>query len=253
MAKKLIIGNWKMHPATLKEAEKLFSSVAKGLPTLRKTEVVVCPPFVYLSQLKKISRKLNLGAQDAFYGETGAFTGEVSPEMLYGLGVRYLILGHSERRALGEDNELINKKIKSSLSLGLRPILCVGEDHRDESHEYFNLVKTQVEECLRGVSKDSFSKVIIAYEPVWALSSTKDRRDATSFDSNEMAIFIRKVIADMFGPAAASNIRIIYGGSVNEKNVEEFLRDGGVDGVLPGKASLTPTKFIKMIEIAETI
>ena len=183
MRKKIIIGNWKMNPLTLKEAEKLFGAIAKNVSRLKKTEIIVCPPFLYLEELKKLSRKISLGAQDAFWGEVGAFTGEISGQMLYDAGVRYVILGHSERRALGENNGSINKKIKSSLAAGLRPILCVGENMRDENHEYFGLVKTQLEECLAGISRDSVSKIIVAYEPVWAISSTPGRKDATPEDS----------------------------------------------------------------------
>jgi triosephosphate isomerase len=171
--KKIIIGNWKMNPFNLKEAEKLFRGIAKGVSSIKKTEVVICPPFLYLERLKKIrTSKIKLGAQDAFEGGVGAYTGEVSGEMLYNVGVRYVILGHSERRALGESNNDVNKKIKGSLASSLVPILCVGESVRDEDHSYFNLVKTQLEECLIGISKNLISKVIIAYEPVWALSST---------------------------------------------------------------------------------
>ncbi|KKQ32967.1 MAG: Triosephosphate isomerase [Candidatus Nomurabacteria bacterium GW2011_GWA1_37_20] len=212
---KIIIGNWKMNPLTIKEAEKI-----------------------------------NLGAQDAFWGDVGAFTGEVSAEMLYNAGIKYVILGHSERRTLGETNELVNKKIKGSLSAGLTPVLCVGESMRDENHSYFNLVKTQLEECLNGVKKTFASKIIIAYEPIWAISSTLNRHDATSVDSREMAIFIRKVLYDKFG-AEASRIRIIYGGSVNEKDALDFLNNGGVDGLLSGRASLNAKKFAEIINIAE--
>ena len=252
MRKKIIIGNWKMNPLTLKEAEKLFGAVAKNISGVKKTEVVICPPFLYLEKLKKLSRKISLGAQDAFWGEIGAFTGEVSGEMLYNLGARYAILGHSERRALGENNGGINKKIKSSLAAGLRPILCVGENTRDENHGYFSLVKTQLEECLAGISKNSISKIVIAYEPIWAISSTLDRKDATPEDSKEMAIFIRKILSDKFGPEA-SKMRIIYGGSANEKDAEEFLKNGGVDGLLPGRASLDAKKFAEVVKICETL
>jgi len=253
MSKKIIIGNWKMNPLTLKEAEKLFSSVAKGISPVKKTEVVICPPFIYLERLKKIrTSKIKLGAQDAFPGEVGAYTGEVSGEMLYKIGVKYVILGHSERRTLGESNSDINKKIKASLVAGLIPILCVGESVRDESHSYFNLVKTQLEECLVGVSKNSISKIIIAYEPVWALSSTANRKDAISADSREMAIFIHKILSDKFG-SNAGRIRIIYGGSANEKNAEDFLKNGGVDGLLPGRASLDARKFVEIIKICEAL
>ena len=247
---KIIIGNWKMNPLTIKEAEKSFEDIKKSVSYVRKTTIVICPPLLYLEKLKKISRKINLGAQDAFWGDVGAFTGEVSAEMLYNAGIKYVILGHSERRTLGETNELVNKKIKRSLSAGLTPVLCVGESMRDENHSYFNLVKTQLEECLNGVKKTFASKIIIAYEPIWAISSTLNRHDATSVDSREMAIFIRKVLYDKFG-AEASRIRIIYGGSVNEKDALDFLNNGGVDGLLSGRASLNAKKFAEIINIAE--
>jgi len=252
MSKKIIVGNWKMNPLSLMEAEKLFEKVSKNISRIKNTEIIICPPFSYLEKLRKLSRTIKLGAQDAFWGETGAFTGEISGEMLYGLGVRYVILGHSERRTLGENNETINKKIKSSLASGLRPILCVGENLRDENHGYFNLVKTQLEECLVGVSRNLVSKIIIAYEPIWAISSTADRRDATPEDSKEMAIFIRKILSDKFGGESAK-IKIIYGGSANEKDAESFLRNGGVDGLLPGRASLNAEKFLQIVKIAEKI
>jgi triosephosphate isomerase (TIM) len=254
MSKNIIIGNWKMNPVSLKEAEKLFSGVLKDVSDIKKTEIVICPPFIYLSPLKAISYKLKigLGAQNAFWDNVGAYTGEVSAEMLYNMGVRYVILGHSERRILGENNVDINKKIKFSLGAGLRPVLCVGETFRDENHSYFNLVKTQIEECLIGISKNSISKIIIAYEPVWAISTTADRKDATPVDSREMVIFIRKIISDKFGPDA-SDTRIIYGGSVNEKDAPEFLKNGGVNGLLVGRASLNAKKFSEIIKICEAL
>ncbi len=250
-AKKLVIANWKMNPAFVKDAEKLFKSVTKGVRGLKNTEVIVCPPFIYFDKLKKISKKINLGAQDAFYGDKGPFTGEVSSEMLENVGIKYVILGHSERRALGEENVLINKKLKGALAAGLIPILCVGDEERNESHEYFNFVKNQIEEGLNGVSKDLLSKVIIAYEPVWALSTTVGRKDATPADSREMNIFIKKIISDKFG-VKVEMPRIIYGGSVNEKNILDFVVNGGIDGVLVGGASLDPKKFLEIIKIVET-
>jgi triosephosphate isomerase len=252
MNKKIIIGNWKMNPLTLKEAEKLFKNMAENVSAVKKTEIVVCPPFLYLEKLKKISKKIFLGAQNTFWEEAGAFTGEISAEMLYNVGARYVILGHSERRALGENNNDINKKIKSSLLAGLRPVLCVGENVRDASHGYFSLVKRQLEECLLGVPKNSISKIIIAYEPIWAISSTPHRQDATPDDSREMAIFIRKILSDKFGPEAGK-MRIIYGGSVNEKDAEDFLKNGGLDGLLPGRASLDAKKFVEIVKICETL
>lgn len=250
LKKKIIIGNWKMNPLTLKEAEKLFKNTTKDLSTIKKTDIVICPPFLYLEKLKKISRKIIIGAQDAFFEDVGAFTGEISGEMLYGVGARYVILGHSERRESGENNNDINKKIKSALVAGLRPILCVGENVRDPDHGYFNFVKTQIEECLFGISKNSIAKIVVAYEPVWAISSTINRVDATPEDSMEMTIFIKKVLSDKFGKDA-SDTRIIYGGSVNGKNTEDFLKNGGIDGLLVGRASLDAKKFTEIIKICE--
>ncbi|MFA5932169.1 MAG: triose-phosphate isomerase [Candidatus Paceibacterota bacterium] len=261
MSKKIIIGNWKMNPLVLKEAEKLFFLVAKGIYGVKKTEIVICPPFLYIEKLKSASwrtKKISLGAQNAFAGDVGAFTGEVSVEMLYEIGARYVILGHSERREMpvrlggGETNEIINKKIKSALVAGLIPILCVGESSRDENHGYFNFVKNQLEECLNGVSKNSIAKIIIAYEPIWAISSTPDRRDATPDDCREMVIFIRKILSDKFGKDAIG-MRIMYGGSVNEKDAESFLKNGSVEGLLVGRASLDPKKFVEILKIAEKI
>ena len=255
MSKKIIIGNWKMNPITAKDAEKLFKNIMKELLGKKKTEIVVCPPFIYLNSIKKLfkgTQKISLGAQNAFVGDVGPFTGEVSPEMLANIGVKYVILGHSERRALGESNMDINKKIKSSLATGLIPIFCVGENTRDDDHAYFNLVKEQVEVCLDGISKNLISKIIIAYEPVWALSSTMNRKDATPADSLEMVIFIKKILSDKFGVKTLLP-RIIYGGSVTEKDAFEFLTNGGVDGLLPGRASLDAKKFGGIVKIAENL
>jgi triosephosphate isomerase len=250
--KRIIIANWKMNPLSAKEAEKLWKGVAKNISALKKTEVVICPPFIYLEQLKKLSRKIMPGAQNAFFGDTGAFTGEISSEMLYSMGTQYVILGHSERRARGETDSDINKKVKSSLGSGLRPVLCVGENARDEEHCYFNVVKDQLEAGLSGVAKNFLKNLIVAYEPVWAISSTPGRRDAVSEDSSEMAIFIRRILHDKFG-RDASRVKIIYGGSVNDRDAEGFLYRGGVDGLLVGKASLHAEKFAKIIKLSEAM
>lgn len=250
--RKIIVGNWKMNPLTKKEAIKLSDNIAKGLSGIKRTEIVVCPPSLFIDLLKKSSKKIIFGSQDAFYGETGAFTGAISSEMIYEIGARYVIVGHSERRAMGEKEDEINKKIKSALASGLSPILCVGEKERDQEHGYFNFVKEEIEKGLEGISRNSISKVIIAYEPIWAISSTPLRKDATPEDSMEMAIFIRKIISDMFGKDAY-HTRIIYGGSVNTKNAGDFLSQGGVDGLLVGKTSLDAEKFLEIIKICEAL
>ena len=251
--KKIIIGNWKMNPVSVGEAEKLFNKIAKSVSRIKKTEVVICPPFIYLDKLAKIrTSKIKLGAQNAFYEERGAYTGEISPEMLYNFGIRHVIVGHSKRRELGETNKEVSQKIRTALLAGLTPILCVGESSRDESHDYFQFIKTQTVESLDGVFRDSISKIIITYEPIWSISTTPNHKNATPHDSLEMSLFIKKTLVDKFG-VKIKIPRIIYGGDVNEKNARDFLQDGGVDGVLIGRASLDAKKFAAIITIAENI
>ncbi len=253
MQRKVVIGNWKMNPLAGKEAEKLFLGVSKNISDVRKTDIIICPPFLYLERLKRIkTSKVKLGAQDAFFADSGPFTGEVSPDMLASSGVHYVILGHSKRREFGETNGEVSQKVRASLQAGLIPIVCVGENLRDENHDYFKFVGNQVSESLDGVSKESLSKVIIAYEPVWAISSTKDRADATPHDAEEMSLFIRKTLVDKFG-LKIKMPRIIYGGDVSKKNAGEFLRDGGVEGLLVGRASLDSEKFVEIIKICEAL
>ena len=249
--KKIIVGNWKMNPATSKEAEKLFTNIVKLLPSLKKTEVVVCAPYIYLEKLKKISKKISLGAQNANAFDAGALTGEVSAEMLENIGVKYVILGHSERRAMGEENSDITKKVKSALSSGLVPIICIGERGRDESHEYLNFVKTQIEECSDEISKNMIGEIVIAYEPVWAVGKGA-QREATAEEFREMSVFIKKILSDKFGVKMVEGMRIIYGGSVHPQNVLEFLGDGGADGMLVGRDSLDSHKFAEIVKITES-
>ncbi|MEK7588523.1 MAG: triose-phosphate isomerase [Patescibacteria group bacterium] len=248
--KKIIIGNWKMNPLTLKEGEKLFADISKQVKIFKKTELVICPPYLYLEKLKKISKKINLGAQNGYPGDVGASTGEVSLGMLNTLGVKYVILGHSERRMLGEVNADINKKIKSTLFYKMTPILCVGESTRDENHEYLNFIKTQIEECLQGLTKISLSQVVIAYEPVWAIGKDATRV-ATPAEFLEISIFIKKILSDKFGKLATEDLRIIYGGSVHPENALSFLVEGKAEGFLPGRDSLNVKKFLEIIKITE--
>lgn len=250
MSKKIVIGNWKMNPLSFKEADKLFNDIKKIISDVKKTEVVICAPFLYLENLKKLSKKISIGAQDSFWEEKGAYTGEISNEMIAKMGAKYVILGHSERRAMGENDIDINKKIKSAISAGILPILCVGESTRDENHEYLNLVKKQIEECLHGVSKNFISKVIIAYEPVWAIGKGAIR-EATTEEFREMNVFIRKILTDKFGVEAVEKVRIIYGGSVHPENAEGFLKEGQADGFLVGRDSLDPKKFSAIVKITE--
>lgn len=243
-----------MNPLSSKEAEKIFSGIVKNLK-VKKTEVVICPPFLYLEKLGKISKKVSLGAQNAFTEDGGAYTGEVSVKMLANMGVKYVILGHSERRSPpaggGESNQDVNKKIKASLSVGLIPVVCIGEKERDENHEYLNFVREQVEQGFTGISKNLISNIIIAYEPVWAIGKNA-KREASPAEFREMSIFIRKILSDKFGAKNIEKIRIIYGGSAHPENVAGFLAEGA-DGFLPGRDSLDPKKFLSIVNTTESI
>ena len=253
MSKKIIIANWKMNPVSFKEAEKLFKNINKSFSGLKKTDIVVCSPDIYLAKLKKLAKKITLGGQNIFYEESGAYTGEISAEMLYDTGAKYVILGHSERRNIfGESNEDINKKIKAALPAGLVPVLCVGEKERNENHEYLNFVKEQIESAFKNIVKASISKIIVAYEPVWAIGKNAVR-EATAEEFLEISIFIRKVLSDKFGAQDASKVKIIYGGSVSSKNAEAFLEIGQADGFLVGRASLDANKFGEIIKLTENI
>lgn len=253
MSKKLIIGNWKMNPQSSKDSVLLFKNIGESVKNFKNIDVVICAPFLFLSDLKKLNnKKVILGAQDVYFEQKGAFTGEISALMLKDSGVKYVIIGHSERRSMGETNEIINKKLTSALKTKITPILCVGESTRSHDGFYLAKVREQISSCLSGISKSKIKQVIIAYEPVWALSSTEGRHDATPHDFEEMKIYIRKILTDMYGHKVASEIRIIYGGSANKNNAESFL-SVGADGLLPGKASLDFKNFSKIVEIASRI
>lgn len=249
-----------MNPASFKEAKAIFSAIKpKNKKSKIKADVVICPPFVYLSALadyrstriKKRSTLINLGAQDVFYEPEGSFTGEISPLQLKNLGVKYVIIGHSERRALGETNEVVRNKILACIKYIITPIVCVGENKRDESGNYLSFIRTQIEEIFSGIPKSALSKIVIAYEPIWAIGKSA-LREATPVESNEMAIFIKKVLSDLYDQKAVENVGILYGGSVNTKNAGEFLKNGGVDGLLVGRESLDSEKFNEILKVVSS-
>lgn len=243
----LVVGNWKMNPVSLKLAEKTFSEISKKIKTKKGIFIIVCPPYLYLSALSKKSRTISLGAQNVFYEKEGAFTGEISPTMLKDLGVKYVILGHSERRMLGEKEEHVAKKVSIVLKAGLTPIICVGEKERDTNHKYLQFIEQEIKSATSLISKNLISKVIFAYEPIWAIG--KDAlRQATSEEAREMSIFLHKVISDLSSPSISKSVKILYGGSVDEKNAKEFIKNSGMDGLLVGRASLNANQFLKLVE-----
>nr|KKS46646.1 MAG: Phosphoglycerate kinase [Candidatus Giovannonibacteria bacterium GW2011_GWF2_42_19] len=251
--KKIIIANWKMNPQTAKEARRLFDAIKKGVRPIKNTEVVIAPSFVHLS-LFKPSGSIKLAAQDLFFEDPPAgrraYTGEISASMLKDLKVSYVIVGHSERRQyIGESDELISKKLESAFSRGFKTVLCVGEKEREEGG-FSDIVRMQLKKALSCLSRNYTSRLIIAYEPLWAISTTKGARADTPQNAFEMTIFIRRAMLDIWGKNAALKIPILYGGSVNSKNAKGFLDVKGISGLLVGGASLKPDEFIKILRLS---
>ena len=242
--KNLIVANWKMNPIKAKEAEKLFNSISRGIKNNKKAEIVVCPPFVYLSGL---SSGVQLGAQDCFWENKGAYTGEISPSMLKDLGVQYVIVGHSERRKyFQETDQMINKKVKAVLELGLSVILCIGETEEEkEEYKAEQILHQEIVEGLNGVPISKISQLSIAYEPIWAIGTGNacDPEEAQKTD-----LLIRKIISKTYNLTVSKKIRILYGGSVNSGNAESYLKEAGFQGLLVGGASLDTKEFIDLIE-----
>jgi len=249
--KKIIIANWKMNPPTPKEAERLFGEIKKTVNKLKKTQTVICPPSVYLSVIGGGKSNLIIGAQDVFYEEIGGYTGENSISMMKSLGVKYIIVGHSKRRDLGETDDIVNKKVKIILRNGLKAVLCVGEKERDKEGEYLKFIKNQIIGALKGVQKKDFKNLIIAYEPVWAISTNKGGHSDDPNSSFEVAVFIRKSLMPIIGASLARTAPILYGGSVNSKNADGFLHKAGMQGALVGGASLKAKEFGVILEQAD--
>jgi triosephosphate isomerase len=248
MHKKLIVANWKMNPTTPSRARLVAASIAKTAKKHKAAEVVICPPTVFLSELAKArQRSVALGVQDIFYEEQGAYTGQTSPAMLVSYRARFAILGHSERRALGETNELVGRKVRYAMEQGITPIACVGERERSEDGSYYFFVREELEAILSGLRRKDLAKLVIAYEPIWAIGKRAEEAMQPR-ELNEMVLFIRKVLTEEFGRKPAGTVRILYGGSVKGDNAHEILEEGGVDGLLVGSASLQPREFAKIIQ-----
>jgi len=244
MRRTLIAGNWKMNTDRA-GAVALAQAVAQAAATAKNADLAVCPPFVYLESVGKAiaGSPVALGAQDMYFEKKGAFTGEISAAMLCDLGCKYVILGHSERRhILGETDALINKKVAAALAAGLIPILCVGELLAErEAGQTQAVVQKQFDGSLAGVSGDDLRKVVIAYEPVWAIGTGKV---ATTQQAEEVHSDLRKLIAARYNKEIAEVVRIQYGGSVKPDNAAQLLAQPDIDGALVGGASLEAGQFL---------
>jgi triosephosphate isomerase len=228
MTKIFIVGNWKMNPATLIEAKRLFSSINKSIKKTKKAEAVICPPFVYLGTCR--GRNVRLGAQNCFWEEKGAFTGEISPKMIKSLGCEYVIIGHSERRKyFSETDKIVNKKLKLALKTGLKPILCIDKI-------------SQIKKGMQGILGKDIKKIMVAYEPIWAIGTGKacDYKKAKEFN-----LLMKEVLG--------RNHPTLYGGSVNSENAMGYIKESGFQGLLIGGVSLKPKEFLKIIKLTEKI
>lgn len=249
LRKAVIAGNWKMNK-TPEEAKVLLNEIA---PLVKDAdcEVIACVPYVDLCTALEATKGTNIkiGAENCHWAESGAFTGEVSAKMLAAMGLEYVIIGHSERRQyFGETDVTVNKRVRAALNEGLTVILCVGEMLEDREQGVTNeLVAMQTKIALCGVTKEELSKIIIAYEPVWAIGTGKT---ATADQANEVCAAIRAVVADVYDKEAADAITIQYGGSMNDANCDELLSKEDVDGGLIGGASLVADKFAAIVKAA---
>ncbi len=234
-----------MNPGTFKEAKSLLDATRKAGDKAKQVSIVLAPPSIYLRQLRLLykGKRIAFGAQSAHYEQGGAFTGEVSMTQVRDAKATYVLVGHAERRAAGETNVDTSKKVAAALALNMTPVLCVGETTRSNSGDHFAVVAEQLKAGLATVQKPVLKKILIAYEPVWAIGAS---RPMSSRDMHEMAIFIRKTIVGIHGDVGMQ-MRILYGGSIDETNAAEMCREGEVEGLLVGRASSDPRKITALI------
>ena len=253
MRRTIIAGNWKMYK-TLKDGQELAVTLRRDLFKIENVDIVVCPSYVLLGYLADALETSNiaLGAQDVYWQDEGAFTGEVSPVMLKDIGAKFVIIGHSERRQFfSETNETVNKKIKASLKHGLTPIICVGENQQErEANKTFKVIQEHIKGGLQGISAEELLKTVIAYEPVWAIGTGLT---ATPEQAQEVHKFIRDLLKEIYGEEIAREIRIQYGGSVKPENITELMNKPDVDGALVGGASLKADSFIQIVTKASEV
>jgi triosephosphate isomerase len=246
----LVVGNWKLNPLTTANAEKLAADVARLYKPFEGVTVAVAPSYVHLAAAaKKIGRKpIFLAAQNVSTEPMGPFTGEVSASQLKDVRVTYVIIGHSERRAMGESDEVVQKKILAAIKNNLIPIICIGEKERDTQGNFFSFVEKQVKSIAAVLSATEIKKVVLAYEPIWAIGTGKT---ATAADVKEMQLFLFSVLTKLYDRTTAAKVQLLYGGSVKKDNAAELHKEGGMQGFLVGGASLKADEFIAIVNAAK--
>lgn len=243
----LLAGNWKMYK-TIPEALELVNGLKKNLNGVSDRDVLICPQFTALYPVSQAIKDSNisLGAQNMYWEQKGAFTGEVSPDMLLSAGCKFVIVGHSERRQFfGETDETVNKKMHAAFKAGLIPVVCIGETLAErEGNVTFKIIEKQMKDGLAGLTPEQAKKVVIAYEPVWAIGTGKT---ASPAQAEEVHSFIRNLFSKLYGEDASQSIRILYGGSVKPDNISELMKQPNIDGGLVGGASLEIESFTKIV------
>ena len=248
----VVIGNWKMH-GTIAEARVLAGAIREAIRRPRGVQVVVCPPFTALAAVAEVlaGSPIQLGAQTCHHEPAGAHTGEISAPMLVEVGCRWVLLGHSERRKeIGESDEVINLKVRAAMAHGLTPVVCVGETAEERRQGFtFTTVEGQLRAGLAGLTVAQLGKVVLAYEPVWAIGTGVN---ATPTQAGEVHGYLRGLLSELASKEAAQSVRILYGGSVNPGNISGIMVQADVDGVLVGGASLKPDSFLQIVNYRES-
>lgn len=249
MSKLILVGNWKNHPGSLREVLILLNGLSKRAKLFKKISTFIAPPLPFMETVSKKAKKLGqLASQDIFFAPDGTYTGVVTPDILKSFGIKLSIIGHSERRTLGETNQVVAQKVKTALRAGIVPLICIGEENHDAEGSYFEILNEQIRASLEGVRrKDDAQRLVIAYEPIWAIG--KRAKDAMEpHELSQMVIFIKKVLTEIFGRESADKIPVLYGGSVDANNAEALLKDTGIRGFLVGRASLEAKSFASIAE-----
>lgn len=245
--KTLMVANWKMHPATFADAKKLFDATKKAAAA-SSALVIVAPPALFIRDLTKGYRgNVEFAVQNAHFEREGAFTGEISLAQAKDANVSWVIVGHAERRAMGETNEDTKKKLVAALAIGIKVILCVGEKERSSTGDHFTFIREQLGVAIGGMAPALLKKVVIAYEPVWAIGASTPM---TARDMHEMSIFIRKTVVELIG-AGGHAVRVLYGGAIDESTAAAMLHEGDVTGLLVGRASADPKRIGFLLEAIE--
>lgn len=249
----IVVANWKMNPVNRDEAKRIASTIKNTAKDLKKTQVIIAAPYVYLPTLigragKSAQSAVSFAAQNVNSEPQGSYTGEVSAEMLQDIDCSYIIVGHSERRAMGESDSVVAAKASAAIRAGLRPIICIGEAEHDAQGAYLGVVGAQIKASLEGIDRSSVGKIAIAYEPIWAIGA----KEAMSPELiQEMMIFVRKTLSDIYGQDAATDVPVLYGGTVNARNVKDITERGSTDGLLVGRESLNREGFKQLLKIAD--